>query len=260
MAELCRFGDNEAMRCILSATKIRGMNDLLISGETNTKNATLGTQEYVQRKSGKPLQVCFSVTLSAFTGCSTRSELASLITAARDGKEEYLYVGGQKLVPCKLMLIKAEASDFVLTPKGEIAHCVVALTFSQCSGNDGASVKNSKVYRTYRVRVPGMPEIKVTATSPAGAINKAAPSWKGTIYVDDVAYDGQTQKKIAAASNTSKTGKTASGMNTALKAAAKGATTAGKKSSASVKKKATAGARSRIKTVVDALKDRERGV
>ena len=201
MGEICRFGTNAALKCILSATQMRGMRNLTITGETTAEAATSGSQEYMKRKSGKPVTVSFEVILSAFTGCNTQSEAISLITAARDGQTEYLYVGGSKLVPCRLMLTRAEAKEFILTPKGKMAHCVVSLTFQQASNNDGSTPgsssssgkKNSSSssgWKQYTVYVPGRGTKKVQAGSPTAALNAAFPGHTGTYYVDGVAYRG----------------------------------------------------------------------
>lgn len=222
MGEICRFGSNVALKCILSATQIRGMKNLVITGETTTEAATSGNQEYMKRKSGKPIAVTFEVILSAFTGCNTQSEAISLITAARDGETDYLYVGGSKLVPCRLMLTRAEAKEFILTAKGKLAHCIVSLTFQQASNNDGstpgttnssgssaskagisAGTASAKATtgKAYKVQIPGMSATTVIANSVAEAITKAAPSWTGTIYVDGVAYNAKTKAKIVTTSN-----------------------------------------------------------
>lgn len=226
MGEICRFGTNAALKCILSATQMRGMRNLTITGETTAEAATSGSQEYMKRKSGKPVTVSFEVILSAFTGCNTQSEAISLITAARDGQTEYLYVGGSKLVPCRLMLTRAEAKEFILTPKGKMAHCVVSLTFQQASNNDGSMPGSSSsgsssaakagtsagkagvagaVGKAYKVQIPGMSTTTVIANSVAEAISKAAPSWTGTIYVDGVAYNAKTKTRITSTSNTAAT-------------------------------------------------------
>jgi len=48
---------------------------------------------------------------------------------------------------------------------------------------------NGKTYKKYKVQIPGMGVVEVTASSIQEAITKAgAGSWTGTIYVDGVAY------------------------------------------------------------------------
>lgn len=76
------------------------------------------------------------------------------------------------------------------------------------STSSGSSSKkssgNGSSLRSYKVQIPGMGVITVKAKSPADAITKGAGnSWKGTIYVDGVAYDGATKKKITSSSSKS---------------------------------------------------------
>lgn len=213
MGEICRFGDNEALRCILSAAKIRGLKSLEIIGESTTEAATSNGQEYMKRKSGKPLMVNMSVVLSAFTGCSTRSEVMELVAAARDGQVDYLYVGGEKLTPCKLMLTRADANEFVITAGGKLAHCVVALVFQQASLNDGAEEtkkKSSSGWKSYEVFVPGRGTKKVKAGSPEAALNAAFPGHTGTYYVDGKGYRGTGGSGVKATAKSTGTSATVS--------------------------------------------------
>ena len=65
------------------------------------------------------------------------------------------------------------------------------------SGDEDYSYRETPaVERTYKVQIPGMGVVTVRATSPSAAITKAAgKNWKGTIYVDGVAYNGETGKR-----------------------------------------------------------------
>lgn len=50
--------------------------------------------------------------------------------------------------------------------------------------------------KAYKVQIPGMAVLTVQATSVQEAIRKSSSGWKGTIYVDGVAYNAQTGQKI----------------------------------------------------------------
>lgn len=64
-------------------------------------------------------------------------------------------------------------------------------------GGDTTEAKTTAVEKSYNVQIPGMGVVTVKAKSPGEAITKAAGSnWKGTIYVNGVAYSGETKKKI----------------------------------------------------------------
>jgi len=73
------------------------------------------------------------------------------------------------------------------------------------SSGGGSSKKTSgSAQKSYKVQIIGMGVVTVKASSPADAITKAAGNnWKGTIYVDGVAYNGATKQKITSSSSTS---------------------------------------------------------
>ena len=73
------------------------------------------------------------------------------------------------------------------------------------SSGSGSSKKTSgSSQKSYKVQIIGMGVVTVKASSPADAITKAAGNnWKGTIYVDGVAYNGATKQKITSSSSTS---------------------------------------------------------
>ena len=73
------------------------------------------------------------------------------------------------------------------------------------SSGGGSSKKTSgSSQKSYKVQIIGMGVVTVKASSPADAITKAAGNnWKGTIYVDGVAYNGATKQKITSSSSTS---------------------------------------------------------
>lgn len=61
----------------------------------------------------------------------------------------------------------------------------------------GGSTTKKSAGRCYKVQIPGMGVVPVQATSAVEAITKAAGNnWKGTIYVDGVAYSGETKQPL----------------------------------------------------------------
>lgn len=74
---------------------------------------------------------------------------------------------------------------------------------SGSSGGGSSSKKNSgSSTKSYKVQIIGMGVVTVQASSPSDAITKAAGNnWKGTIYVDGVAYNGETKQKITSSSS-----------------------------------------------------------
>lgn len=72
------------------------------------------------------------------------------------------------------------------------------------SGGGSSKTSSSSSQKSYKVQIIGMGVVTVKASSPADAITKAAGNnWKGTIYVDGVAYNGETKQKITSSSSTS---------------------------------------------------------
>lgn len=72
------------------------------------------------------------------------------------------------------------------------------------SGGGSSKKPSGSSQKSYKVQIIGMGVVTVKASSPADAITKAAGNnWKGTIYVDGVAYNGATKQKITSSSSTS---------------------------------------------------------
>lgn len=77
-------------------------------------------------------------------------------------------------------------------------------TSSGSSGGGSSKKTSGSSQKSYKVQIIGMGVVTVKASSPADAITKAAGNnWKGTIYVDGVAYNGATKQKITSSSSTS---------------------------------------------------------
>lgn len=72
------------------------------------------------------------------------------------------------------------------------------------SGGGSGKKSSGGSLKSYKVQIIGMGVVTVQASSPADAITKAAgDTWKGTIYVDGIAYNGATKQKITGNSSTS---------------------------------------------------------
>lgn len=75
-------------------------------------------------------------------------------------------------------------------------------TSSGSSGGGSSNKSSGSSQKSYKVQIIGMGVVTVKASSPADAITKAAGNnWKGTIYVDGVAYNGATKQKITSSSS-----------------------------------------------------------
>ena len=124
---------------IVSPTLIRSFNGLTLKGSSETGEKTSGSQRDVTRKSGAPLEVSLTVQLNAATGCDVRNEAKQFIADARSGAKDYFYIGGTKLLACKLMLTEASVTETEIAPGGKWVSCSVKLTMKQASKSSGSS-------------------------------------------------------------------------------------------------------------------------
>ena len=127
---------------IVSSKLIRGFSDMSIEGSSETEEKEKKEQKHVTRKRGNPIDVSLTVSLSAFTGCNVRKEAMEFVSEARNGKTDYFYVGGKKLVSCKLMLTNASVQEIEISPGGTWTNAKVALSFKQYD-TGGTSVNDS---------------------------------------------------------------------------------------------------------------------
>lgn len=131
----------------VSKKKINSFTDLGIKGsiKTEEKTKTKNKQEVVVKKTTRATEISMTVHLYAATGCKVKGEAMKLVTAARKGKKGYLYVGGKKLVKCKLMLTEASVKEVTFYGKMKWYSADVALTFKQSksSKNDDTSSDSS---------------------------------------------------------------------------------------------------------------------
>lgn len=121
----------------VSPKLIRGFTGLSIKGSSETEDSEGGSQQYIIRKAGKPVEINLTVGLSALTGCKVCDEAMAFINDARAGEHGYFYISGKKLMNCQLMLTSASVDKVTLMPNGAWLSAEVKLTMQQCGGNDG---------------------------------------------------------------------------------------------------------------------------
>lgn len=136
MAEIGRWNGHKFE---VSSSLVRSFTGLQIKGSSETEDKEDGSQKYVSRKKGKPVEVSFTIHLNARLGCDVRSEALKFVSEARAGSKDYFYVGNKKLVTCQLMLTDATVKEIGLINKGTWTQADVQVTMKQCSKNDGAS-------------------------------------------------------------------------------------------------------------------------
>ena len=126
----------------VSSKLIRSFQDLALKGSCETEDKTSGGQKYVSRKNGNPAELTLTVSLNAFFGVTdVRYEAMAYVKEANEGATEYFYLGTQKLVSSKMMLITAEVTEYVPMPGNADVwiSCDVKLTFKQADKGDGNS-------------------------------------------------------------------------------------------------------------------------
>lgn len=107
------------------------MENLKMSAECETEEKTEDEQKYVSAKNGAPVQVNFSAILSAALGIDVKEEVASALHSAQRSVQDYFYMGGTKLFPFKLMMVKAETEEIQTAPSGVWVYAKVNVTLKQ---------------------------------------------------------------------------------------------------------------------------------
>lgn len=247
MAEIGRWNGHKFE---VSSSLIRSFTGLQIKGSSETEDKEDGSQKYVSRKKGKPVEVSFTIHLNARLGCNVRSEALKFVSEARAGKKDYFYVGNKKLVTCQLMLTDATVKEIGLINKGTWTQADVQVTMKQCSKNDGASGGGSGSVGGGGSKKVSVKKTSTTTTKSTNIVQKIAEGVKNvaTKVVNGVKKAVTTVKNVL-------TGKTsvASAVTSAVKAgvsAVKKVVTAAKAVSTVKKATTTSSALSKIKSVV----------
>ena len=255
MAEIGRWNGHKFE---VSSSLIRSFTGLQIKGSSETEDKEDGSQKYVSRKKGKPVEVSFTIHLNARLGCNVRSEALKFVSEARAGKKDYFYVGNKKLVTCQLMLTDATVKEIGLINKGTWTQADVQVTMKQCSKNDGASGGGSSSgggggggSSSGGSKKVSVKKTSTTTTKNTNVVQKIADGIKNvaTKVVNGVKKAVTTVKNVL-------TGKTsvASAVTSAVKAgvsAVKKVVTAAKAVSTVKKATTTSSAVSKIKSVVN---------
>lgn len=206
---------------------IQGFTDLTLKGSSETEDKDESSQKYVSRKNGKPVEISLTAHLNALTGCTdVQGQAVKFVTEARSGSKNYFYVNGKKLLSCQLMLTDATVKEIGMANNGKWTRADIQLTLKQCTKNDGStgggssgggggggggggSTSSGSTNKTYKVQIPGMSVVTVTAASVQAAINKAGcGSWTGTVYVNGTSYyvvKGVISQKPSTTTTTNKT-------------------------------------------------------
>lgn len=139
-AETGRWGGHTFQ---ISPKQFFSFEDLTLKASSELKDKKDSDQGAVARKGASPYDLSFAIHLNAYAGVDVRKEAISFVSQAREGKDDYLYIGGKKLLACRLMLTEVTVNDFDITASGEWAKATVKLTMKQCSGGSPNPDKDS---------------------------------------------------------------------------------------------------------------------
>lgn len=132
----------------VSPNVVRDFSDLIIKGGMATDEKVGNKQAFKTVKNSNPVEVSFKVALHAALGCNVREEAIGFIMDAENGADDWMYINGQKLIDCKLMLTEADVSVRQITPNGTWIYCELTLQFRQSSqfggSTNGVSSSSSK--------------------------------------------------------------------------------------------------------------------
>lgn len=122
----------------ISSKNVVGWNALAVTGasELEGKSEDSGSTEYVKRKGAKPIEITMTVILAARLGIDVYNWAMSFVADAKNGKEDYLYIGSKKVIPYQLMLTQAKVDKIDISPKGKWKSAQVKLTFKQSQGSN----------------------------------------------------------------------------------------------------------------------------
>lgn len=119
------FQSTETERSLVGKVKL--------SVERETEDKEDGGQKYVESKNGKPVEIEMTAILHACFGVNVHDWIMNLLHAAQRKGADYLYIGGSKLFPFKVMLTKADTEEIKFSPSGAWVSTNVGLTFKQAS-------------------------------------------------------------------------------------------------------------------------------
>lgn len=135
MAVLAQFDTLKFEITSRSATLIQGIK---MSAGCDTEDESDEKKGYVTRSNGQPLEISFTAVLNAALGVDVKSAVTSILSAAKNGTQSYLYIAGEKIFQFKLMIVKAETEEIVLSPSGAWVRTNVNITLKQSSKDSGS--------------------------------------------------------------------------------------------------------------------------
>lgn len=135
MAEIARWNGHIFE---ISHSLVRSFSELTIKGSCETEQNEDG-DKVESRKGSLPAEITLTINLHASVGVDVRNEAMSYVDQAAWGSSDYIYVGGYKLVPHRMMLTEANVTEVSIAPNGRWVAASVSLTLKQCQVDGGSS-------------------------------------------------------------------------------------------------------------------------
>lgn len=198
MAEIGRWNEH---KFIVSPEVIRSFIDLQIKGSAETKDKKKSKQQYVKRKSGKPVEITLTVKLTAALGCDVKAEALAFVNDAKAGKKGYFYLAGKKLVTCKVMLTDATVKETEILPGGEWVRADVTLTMKQAAKGDANAKSGKKKSKKKSVRKTGTKTTRKTGNTGGSGGSKSGKSSGGKKTIDENGRVGGSSGKKSTDNN-----------------------------------------------------------
>ena len=117
--------------------KIQAVKDITIKASANTEEKESDGEKITRLKTVGAYTVTMTGMFNALLGVNVQKEAMKITEAARKGETGYLYSAGSKLFSPQFMMTDAEATDILMTGRGEWISCNVKMTLKQCSKGDG---------------------------------------------------------------------------------------------------------------------------
>lgn len=180
---------------VVNPTLIQSFSDLSIKGSSETEEKTGNGEKYVSWKNAKPFEVGLTVELNAYLGSNVKQEAMSLVEEAGRGESSYFYLGGEKLLPCQLMLVEAGIEDVAMSALGQWISCNVQLKMKQCTkGDNMPSAKSTGGETNWWDKVTNAAK---KGLSTSGLTTDAVSKMASTLLSGGASVTSATEKKAA---------------------------------------------------------------
>lgn len=126
----------------VNQNEVFSFSELSISASCETEDKESSKQKYASRQAANATEISMTVALNTHLGVDVRDEIMGFVEDARAGSKDYFYIGNAKLVPYKLMLTEASASEIDIAAGGKWTHASLQLKMKQAE-KDGSTASST---------------------------------------------------------------------------------------------------------------------